>query len=213
MAYLTGRSSYPPPDPWVGGGAFSVFSLLYPRGPSDFDGYLRVLPADGVLPSLPGWRWIHTPGHTPGHVSFFREDDSILIAGDAFVTTRQESVMGVVGQRPELHGPPAYFTSDWDAAKLSVQRLADLEPNGFACGHGQPLVGPRATDALHWLADDFDRVARPSFGRYVRQPAVADERGVNRVPPPVLGPLPKAMLGAAAGYAIWHAIAKRRRAV
>ena len=46
---------------------------------------------------------IHCPGHTPGHVSFFRESDRTLIAGDAFVTTKQESTIAVLTQaRPEL---------------------------------------------------------------------------------------------------------------
>ena len=69
-----------------------------------------------------------TPGHTPGHVSLWRADDQAVIAGDAFITTSQESVYAVMTQREELHGPPQYFTTDWDAAKLSVQKLADLNP-------------------------------------------------------------------------------------
>jgi glyoxylase-like metal-dependent hydrolase (beta-lactamase superfamily II) len=39
---------------------------------------------------MPGRRWLHTPGHTAGHVSF-RDHDRCLIVGDAFVTTKQES--------------------------------------------------------------------------------------------------------------------------
>ena len=42
---------------------------------------------------MPGWRWVHTPGHTAGHVSLFRDADRTLIAGDAFVTTKQESAL------------------------------------------------------------------------------------------------------------------------
>ncbi|RYE43220.1 MAG: MBL fold metallo-hydrolase, partial [Hyphomicrobiales bacterium] len=38
------------------------------------------------MPGLPEWRWIATPGHSPGHVSFYRDRDGTLIAGDAFVT-------------------------------------------------------------------------------------------------------------------------------
>ena len=33
--------------------------------------------------------------------------DGTLIAGDAFVTTRQESLSGAYSQQPEMHGPPA----------------------------------------------------------------------------------------------------------
>ena len=79
------------------------------------------LPADGALPVIGGWRWIHTPGHAPGHVSLFRDYDRALVAGDAFVTTKQESLSAVLTQRPEVHGPPAYFTMDWRAAEESVE--------------------------------------------------------------------------------------------
>jgi glyoxylase-like metal-dependent hydrolase (beta-lactamase superfamily II) len=106
-----------------------------------------------------------------GHVSLFRESDRVLIAGDAFATTRQESFLAVATQRPELHGPPAYMTTDWDRARQSVERLADLRPNCVAAGHGRPLAGPDVADALAALARDFDKVARPAHGRYVDQPA------------------------------------------
>jgi hypothetical protein len=57
-------------------------------------------------------------------------------------------------------------------------------PRVAACRHGRPMAGAEMTMALRHLADNFDRVARPSHGRYVRQPAVADENGVVSVPPP-----------------------------
>src|SRR5919206_1762841 len=114
LPYLTGRSPYPPPDPTVGGGAMARLSMIYPRGPIDLGGRVRTLPDDrSAIPGMPGWRWIHTPGHTAGHVSLFREADRALIAGDAFVTTKQESAIAALTQRPEVHGPPAYYTSDW----------------------------------------------------------------------------------------------------
>lgn len=211
MPYLTGRSQYPPPDPTVGGGWMAILSPLYPRGPIDLGRRVQVLPADGSIPTLPGWRWIHTPGHTAGHVSFFRDDDRVLIAGDAFVTTKQESLTSVLQQRTELHGPPAYYTSDWMAASQSVQRLADLEPNVFACGHGLPMSGPAANSQLHRLAEEFDGVAVPQAGRYVRTPALTDERGTVRVPPSRIGVLPKVAAGAAIGTLAWYALSRRRK--
>src|SRR5436853_7439169 len=119
---------------------------------------MKILPADGSVPGFGEWRWIHTPGHTVGHVSLFRERDRALIAGDAFVTTKQESFLAVATQRPELHGPPAYYTTDWDAARASVERLAALRPAAVATGHGQPLAGADVAAALNALAHDFDRV-------------------------------------------------------
>ena len=131
---------------------------------------------------MPGWRWIHTPGHSPGHISLFRESDRSMIVGDAFVTTRQESAYAVALQSPELHGPPQYFTTDWAAARQSVQSLAALEPDTVVTGHGLAMQGAEMRAALHRLADDFDAIAVPPQGRYVDEPA-SPARGNVYLPP------------------------------
>ena len=105
---------------------------------------------------------MHTPGHTPGHVSLFRPSDRTLLVGDAFCTTKPESFFeAAIAQNPELHGPPSYFTSDWDAARISVQQLASLEPNILAPGHGKPLAGDDVASSLHKLSGDFVEIAVP----------------------------------------------------
>ena len=171
LPYVTGRSLYPPPGPTVGGGLMALLCKLYPRGPVDVSSHVRLLPEDGSVPGFTDWRWFHTPGHTVGQVSFFRERDRVLIAGDAIATTSQESFLAIAPHRPEFHGPPAYFTTDWDAARDSVERLAALRPQTVAPGHGRPLSGPDVARALTALARNFDRVARPDHGRYVHRPA------------------------------------------
>jgi glyoxylase-like metal-dependent hydrolase (beta-lactamase superfamily II) len=183
LPYVEGRSSYPPPDPSVGGGMMATISPLYPRGPVDVSNWALPLPEDGSVPGMPGWRWIHTPGHTPGHVSLWRALDRTLIAGDAFITTAQESVYAVATQSLELHGPPMYYTSDWESAKTSVETLAALNPELAITGHGRAVCGEGLRQALHVLAADFDLVAKPDQGRYVDTPAQADETGVTYVPP------------------------------
>ena len=210
MPYITGRSAYPPPDPTVGGGAMARMSMLYPRGPVDVGGRAHLLPADGSVPGMAGWRWIHTPGHTPGHVSLFREADGVLIAGDAFVTTKQESLLAVLEQRPEMHGPPAYYTTDWDAARESVRRLADLTPEVAATGHGPILRGETMRRALELLARDFETLAVPRDGRYVRAPALSDERGVVSVPPRVPDYFPLLLGAGALGLGLLLGRALRR---
>ncbi len=170
--YLNGSQQYPPPDPTVGGGLMSTLARFYPRGPIDVSRWLRELPADGTIPEMPGWRWIHTPGHSVGHVSLWREADRMLIAGDAFITTAQESAYAVLTQAPELHGPPMYYTPDWDNASASVARLAALEPEVVITGHGPPMHGRAMREALHELSDRFEEVAIPSEGRYVDRPNV-----------------------------------------
>ncbi len=167
MRYLNGSTSYPDPDPSVGGGMMSALSRLYPKGPIDVSAWLQPLPEDGTVPGMPGWRWLHTPGHTDGHVSLWRDVDRTVIAGDAFITTNQESAYAVATQKPEIQGPPMYFTPDWVSAKASVRMLADLEPNLAITGHGQAIEGDELRYGLKVLADRFDEIAVPEQGRYV----------------------------------------------
>lgn len=159
LPYLNGEREYPAPDFRAGGGLMSLLSPLYPKGPLQLGDRLRPLPMEETAVSrnaLPGWIFLHTPGHTPGHVSFFRALDRLLIAGDAFCTTKPESFFdAAILQPPELHGPPAYFTSDWAAASRSIQRLAELDPLVVAPGHGKPLSGEGVAGRLHRLAEQF----------------------------------------------------------
>jgi glyoxylase-like metal-dependent hydrolase (beta-lactamase superfamily II) len=183
LPYLTGKSAYPPPDPTVGG-SMSALSPLFVPGPFDFRPQVRPL---GNLPEvavLKGWTFLDTPGHSPGHVSLWREGDHLLIAGDAFVTTVQERVTGALTLRPQLvHRPPAYYTPDWNQARASVKKLAALEPALAVTGHGHPLAGKDLQDQLRRLAQNFDEVARPVQGRYVGQPAMTGASGVISLPP------------------------------
>lgn len=196
LPYLTGRSEYPPADPGVGGGAMTAMSWLYPRGPIDLGDRVKAFPEDGSIPGMPEWRWIHTPGHTAGHTSLFRKQDRILIAGDAFVTVKSESLLAVIAQRQEVHGPPAYFTSDWDAARRSVGILSALQPWLVATGHGIPMRGERMQQELQTLASEFNEIAIPAHGRYIHLPAITDENGVVSLPPELeANSLPKALTG------------------
>jgi glyoxylase-like metal-dependent hydrolase (beta-lactamase superfamily II) len=181
--HLTGRVDYPPPDPLAGGGMMAWSSRLLPRGATNVGPSLLALPSDRSVPGAPGWQWFHTPGHTQGHISLFRPSDRVVIAGDAVTTVKQESAYAVVTQRPEVHGPPAYFTIDWDAARESVRHIAELQPHVLATGHGVPLQGDAMRRALDTLANNFDRMARPRFGRYARQPAKLRSDGAFDLPP------------------------------
>ena len=163
--YLSGEKEYPAPNWAAGGGVMPLMSPTLPRGPIDVGNRLRALPGEGEelgLAELPGWTLLHTPGHTPGHVSFLRKSDNVLLVGDAFCTTQPESFFAAnFTQTPELHGPPSYFTSDWDAAKASVRKLAGLAPTTVAPGHGKPLSGVDVPAELRKLAVDFEKIAVP----------------------------------------------------
>lgn len=167
LPYLTGKQSYSPPDPTVDGGLLAKISSFFPSSPVNLGKHVEPLPSDGTIPFLQGWRWLHTPGHTPGHISLFREDDRALIAGDAFVTVQQESIYKVFVQKQEISGPPKYFTPDWDQARQSVEKLEALKPKIAVTGHGLPMEGQELSDSLKKLVEHFDEIAIPAPGKYV----------------------------------------------
>jgi len=73
---------------------------------------------------------IATPGHTPGSISLFDTGSGILVAGDAI---NGDGNGGLAGANPD-------FSSDLDAAAVSVAKLAALSPTTAAFGHGGPPV-------------------------------------------------------------------------
>lgn len=169
IPFLTGRADYQPPDPTVGGGLMSWISPLYPRHAIQLGDRVQSLPVDGSIPFMPGWRYIHTPGHTPGHISLFRDQDRMLLSGDAVITVKQESALAVLTQKKEIHGPPQYFTPDWQTSKQSVEKLAALQPSTLIPGHGLPMYGDELTKKLSYLLNRFDTMAVPDHGRYVKK--------------------------------------------
>ncbi|RKR83933.1 glyoxylase-like metal-dependent hydrolase (beta-lactamase superfamily II) [Mucilaginibacter gracilis] len=183
LPYLTGRSSYPPADPTVGGGLMSWLSWSYPTKPIDLGDKIQALDTSGDITELPEWKTIHTPGHSPGHVSLFFKLNATLIAGDAFVTTKTESAFYALIFAQKLSGPPKYLTTDWAAAAQSVRKLYQLEPRTVATGHGYTMRGKELQTELKNLADNFEDIAIPANGRYVQVPAMADADGVEYVPP------------------------------
>ena len=165
LPFLTGIADYLPPEPRAGGGLMAWLAFLFPRKGIDLGHRVQALPEDGTIPGLPGWRHIHTPGHTAGHIALFREEDRLLIAGDAFVTVKQESFWAVLSQKQKVHAPPAYFTPDWASARASIQALAELDPRIAATGHGRPMSGSELRLQLRDLLRNFNR-AVPRHGRY-----------------------------------------------
>jgi glyoxylase-like metal-dependent hydrolase (beta-lactamase superfamily II) len=83
--------------------------------------------------SLEGFKVIETPGHSSGHISFFREKDGVLIIGD--VATNMNLLTTIKG----LHLPPNLFTSDKLENIYSLIKLSELNPKIICFGHGQVL--------------------------------------------------------------------------
>lgn len=180
MPYLTGQSDYPPQDPTVGG-AIAFMSRFFPHSGYDFGNRVQAIAENGEIAELPHWKILHTPGHTAGHISLWRESDRTLLAGDALTTMNLDSWVSQITEEQEFCPPPAPFTTDWQAARRSVELLAALEPNVVGAGHGKPIKGANTARRLKEFARNF---TVPPKGRYVETPAVTDERGVVAVPPP-----------------------------
>jgi hypothetical protein len=78
-------------------------------------------------------------------------------------------MLDVISQKKTIHGPPTYFTPNWEHARESVKKLEALNPNYALTGHGQPMEGKELQDGLHYLVSHFDQVAIPDHGRYVNE--------------------------------------------
>jgi glyoxylase-like metal-dependent hydrolase (beta-lactamase superfamily II) len=83
-----------------------------------------------------GFSVLDTPGHSPGHVAYWRESDRSLVLGD--VLFNQHPLLGI----PGLRLPPEVFTADPARNLESVRRIAELEPALVCFGHGPPLRDP-----------------------------------------------------------------------
>lgn len=79
-----------------------------------------------------GLEVIETPGHTPGSISVLDTGIGLLVAGDALNGNAEGTGISGANER---------FTSDMAVAGESIRKLADLEFDIAAFGHGNPVVG------------------------------------------------------------------------
>lgn len=191
LPYLTGRSLYPPADPTVGG-ALAFLSRFFPACSRDLSGRIHQLHREKVAGAAK-WSWLPTPGHSPGHISLFRESDRVLLAGDAFTTVNMDSWSGLITARQRLSRPPTPYTCDWETARSSVKQLANLRPNTVGCSHGIPISDSDLPERIQAFAEKF---RPPKHGRYVCRPALTDENGIVDLPRAPFDPVPFATAGA-----------------
>ncbi len=170
----------------------AFLSRFMPSRARDLGDRVRELKINQV-PGAVGWEWLATPGHSPGHVSFFRPSDRVLLAGDAFATMNMDSWTGLVTGKRSLSRAGAPFNTDWDATISSVRQLAALRPNVAGCGHGIPRCDTELPARLERFAE---RLRAPRSGRYVREPARTDEKGIVSLPPAPFDPVPFATAAA-----------------
>ncbi len=104
-------------------------------------------PVDRVLregDEVGGLRVVETPGHTMGHLCFFRESDGLAIAGDL------ASNINVFTLQPGLREPPWFFSENVELNRRSILKLVDLHPSVVCFSHGPPV---RDADLLRAFAD------------------------------------------------------------
>jgi glyoxylase-like metal-dependent hydrolase (beta-lactamase superfamily II) len=138
IPYVTGAAEYPPFD-FSSPGFFTRIARFFPTRTVNLGTRVHALDPRRAIPGLPDWEMIETPGHTPGHVAFFRRRDAALLAGDAVTKS--------------VCRPPVPATMNWSDACRSVELLATLRPSLIAAGHGLPMHG--AAGELARLAKDF----------------------------------------------------------
>ena len=83
---------------------------------------------------------LHTPGHTPGHLSLLHEAASLLVIGDLVGSTDGALDFG-----------PSAFTADPTRNRQSLRRMVDLETDRILFSHGEEV--PNAGTAIRQLLD------------------------------------------------------------
>jgi hydroxyacylglutathione hydrolase len=129
------------------------------KAPYDRPGINIVAGLLGDFPSVPVARDLHegdelsagftvldTPGHSPGHVSFWRESDRVLICGDVFFN------MNLFTTVPGLRQPYGPLTYDPPLNRKSERKVAALEPRAAGFGHGPVLEGDAGEKLTSFVA-------------------------------------------------------------
>ena len=93
-----------------------------------------------------GFTVLDTPGHSPGHVSYWRESDGVLICGDVFFN------MHLLTTVPGLRQPPGPFTVDTALNRASERKVTALEPKVAGFGHGPVITDDTAGKLARFVA-------------------------------------------------------------
>jgi glyoxylase-like metal-dependent hydrolase (beta-lactamase superfamily II)/predicted ester cyclase len=85
---------------------------------------------------ISGFKVVHLPGHAPGLIGLFREQDRLALVSDCFYTLNPETGIG-----NEAHVPHPAFNHDTAQARESIRKLAALRPAVAWAGHAKPVSG------------------------------------------------------------------------
>lgn len=103
---------------------------LFNRSPQKFAPFTvgQKLNDGDILPVAGGLRVVHTPGHSPGHISLLHEPTKLLITGDA--------IFNILGLRYSMKT----FCTDFRMSQQTVQVLGELEYDVAAFTHGPEIT-------------------------------------------------------------------------
>lgn len=105
---------------------FAITRIFFKVKPATVDEFLT----DGQqLPILEGLRVVATPGHTPGHISFFAPAAGILFAGDSLTSGNGE-----------ICGSRRAYTWDEEKANASIRLQAALGAKIVCVAHGKVVM-------------------------------------------------------------------------
>lgn len=83
-----------------------------------------------------GYRVIHTPGHTPGSICLYNENNKTIFVGD-----------NLTNKGEKIEGPPSIFTLDMEKANESIKKLQNLDIEAILTGHSNSIEF-KASDKL-----------------------------------------------------------------
>ncbi len=106
-----------------------------------------LLMVDGQALTQEGFTVIHTPGHTPGHISLLHKEKRFLIVGDA-----------LANRNDKLGGPSVLFTPDPYNAQRSIWKLGKRYANDIDAavfGHGVPILSGAGERIKQYAAEIY----------------------------------------------------------
>lgn len=87
--------------------------------------------SSGELALIGGLKPYLTPGHSPGHVVYYHEQDQVMLAGDLFTS-----------KKGRLRKPMKIFTHDMKEAVVSSVIVRKLQPKRLEVCHGDSVLLP-----------------------------------------------------------------------
>jgi glyoxylase-like metal-dependent hydrolase (beta-lactamase superfamily II)/predicted ester cyclase len=135
------RSAAQSPSPYRDYWNFSLLSrwarLAYPRLMAHWDGGpLEIAGTVEEGDQIAGFKVLDLPGHAPGLIGLFREEDGLALVSDCLLTINVETGLGRAAQVPN----PA-LNYDTNQARESIRRLATFGPEVVWPGHAKPVTG------------------------------------------------------------------------